>query len=223
MKVRTLVVAATLLPLVSACGADVPGVAASVDGTRITDDQVDDLARDLCTLSSAQSGASGQAETKAVRGAALQFLLDDVLARKQAGALSPAEYDRLLSQLEPVRQTLPEDLRDTYDEVARIQASVVLLGKQALQSSAGGVDGADGADGAQISNQQAFDTGHRLVADYAKTADVDIDSRYGKLVDGVLQPADGSLSVPVSDLAVQASAAQPDAEVLGNLPAALKC
>jgi hypothetical protein len=214
------VLAATLL--LSACGNGTPGVAAVVEGDKITDQQVDDFAQVLCTLGAVQGTQSGT-PTRAVRFRSLQVLVGDRLAADMTdlGAVDKKTVNGVLQQMEAGRSQVPSRLRPTFDEVAeefaRAQTAIVELGRRSLVAQGTAPDKVDG--------NAAFTEGERLRAKFAASADIEVDPRYGTVVDGQLRPEDGSLSVPVSDLARggSASALQPDEAVVGQLPASQKC
>lgn len=216
---RGAAVAAAAGLLLSACGATAPGVAATVEGDRITDEQVDDFARVLCALGSVQGTESGSA-SKDARFASLQILLSNQLAGDVADldAVPRGEVSAILQGMVAARDTVPEELRETFDDVAaeyaRSQSAVIDLGRESLHKS--------GQQG-EVPDDAAYAEGTRLLAEYAKDADIEIDPRFGELVDGELRPADGSLSVPVSELAVQGAAEQPGEALVSLLPASQKC
>jgi hypothetical protein len=214
-----LVAAATGALLLSGCSGAAPGVAADVDGHRITDDQVDAFADVLCAIGGVQ-GTDAGVPAKSARFQSLQILVNNQLAEEVADpeAVSQQAVASILENLSQARDSLTEDQQDTFDQVAedfaRAQTALVDLGRQSLEKQ--------GKQG-DIADDAAFAEGQRLLVKYADQADIEIDPRFGRLVDGALQPANGSLSVPVSDLAVQGDAAQPGDGLVGQLPASQKC
>ena len=202
----------------TACSGPPPGVAAEVDGQRITDEQVDEFAEVLCALGTTQGGEAGT-PSKSARFGALSILLADKLAE---GVADPDSVDRAavagaLEQLSASREVLPEGLRETFDSVAeeysRAQTAILELGRSSLAE----------AGNAEPTEDEALAEGERLRAAYAQEADVEIDPRFGELVEGQLRPTNGSLSVPVSDFAEKTAAAQPPADLAALLPASQKC
>jgi hypothetical protein len=212
-------VAAAAALLLSSCGETAPGVAASVDGERITDEQVDDFAEVLCAIGGVPGGEAG-APTKSARFTSLQILMSNELTDDLAALdeVSSQQVAPILEQMAPARELLSEDERETFDRVAeefaRSQAAIVQLGREALEES--------GQPG-QIDDQAAFAEGQRLLSEHAQEAEIEVDPRFGQVVDGALQPSSGSLSVPVSDLAVAGSSAEAGEELVGMLPASQKC
>jgi hypothetical protein len=116
------------------------------------------------------------------------------------------------------RDVLSEDQQETFDEVAeefaRAQAAIIELGREALT-----VEGQPG----EIPDEEAYAEGQRLLNEHAAEADIEIDPRFGEVVDGALQPSNGSLSVPVSDLAIQGADPEAGQELVAQLPASQKC
>jgi len=211
--------AAATAMLLSACGSTSTGVAAQVGDDRISTQEVDDFAEVLCSLGGLPGGEGGTPASVA-RQQALQILLGDVLAQKvtDVDAVDQATVQSAIQQLSAQRQSVPADLQDTFDDVveeyARAQNALVALGRKSLEAS--------GKQG-QITDQEAYAEGQRLQTQYAKKADVEVDPRFGTFEDGQLKPGQGSLSVPVSDLAVQGAAPTPDASFVAQLPASQKC
>jgi hypothetical protein len=208
--------------LLSACGGVAPGVAAEVEGERITDEQVDDFAEVLCAIGGVQGTEAG-VPAKSARFASLQILLANQLTELVAD-VEDVQQDQVASVLQGMaaaRDLLSEDQQETFDEVAeefaRAQTALVELGRASLAEQGQPEQPAQDADDA------AFAEGQRLMAEGAQDADVEVDPRFGELVDGGLQPSNGSLSVPVSDLAVQADSPQPGEELITLLPASQKC
>lgn len=211
--------AAAAALMLSSCGETAPGVAASVGGERITAEQVDEFAEVLCTIGGVPA-AEGGAPTKSARFAALQILIANELTDDIADVqdVPSQQVSRILEGMAPARELLSEGQEQTFDQVAeefaRAQAAMVELGRESLEQS--------GQPG-RITDQAAFAEGQRLLSEHAQEADVEVDPRFGEVVDGALQPSSGSLSVPVSDLAVAGSSAEPGQELAGLLPASQKC
>lgn len=209
--------AAAALLLSSCGGSNAPGVAAEVNGQRITDRQVDDFAKVLCSLSS--QGATSSQPSRTARFSSLQILVSDQLTAGMTDLSQVPEsaVSQAMQQLASSRDALPQSLQGTFDTVAReyaqAQTAIIDLGRKSLE-----------AQGKKnVSDQDAFTEGERLRTEYASKADVEVDPRFGTMVSGKLQPSDGSLSVPVSDFAREASAAQPSSDLVSQLPASQKC
>jgi hypothetical protein len=215
---RSAAPAAALL-LLSACGGTAPGVAAEIDGDRITDEQVDEFAEVLCAIGGVSGGEAGT-PTRSARFASLQILMTNELTSDVADVdqVDQQQVKAILEGLTPAREGLSDRLRDTFDEVARdfarSQAATVELGRESLQ---------DAGQSGQIPDDIAFAEGQRLLTEHAEQADIEVDPRFGEVVDGALQPGSGSLSVPVSELAVQGSGAEAGDGLAGLLPASQKC
>lgn len=211
--------AAAAVLLLSSCGGTAPGVAAQVEGDQITDDQVDDFAGVLCAIGGVPGTESG-VPTKTARFASLQILMGNELTADLADLDAvPAEaVAAILEGMAPARETLSGSEQETFDEVAeefaRAQAAVIQLGRESL-SSAG--------QATEIPEEEAYAEGQALISAYAQEADIEIDPRFGEVVDGVLQPSTGSMSVPVSDLAVQGASPEAGEGLVSLLPASQKC
>jgi hypothetical protein len=206
--------------LLSSCGGNAPGVAATVEGDRITDEKVDEFAQVLCSLGGLPGGESGT-PTRTARFSSLQILVANELADDIADVddVDQAGVALTVESLNAGRETVPEEVRDTFDEVVQefavAQQAILELGRESLEEGEG--------DAAAINEEAAFAEGDRLRAEYAAEADIEVDPRFGTVEDGVVKPADGSLSVPVSELAVQGSAEQVEDGFATLLPATQKC
>lgn len=199
--------------LLSACAQNAPGVAAELGEHRITDEQVDRLAEALCVLS-AGSGQGPAVPTQQVRRQSLQILIDNGLA---AAIIDPESVDgdqlaAAKQQAAASREALPERLRGTFDEVvdgfASSQLGLAELGRVSLEEQGT----------ARPAEEAVVAEGQRLRAQYAEEVGVSVDPRFGTYSEGLLQPADGSLSVAVSEQAKASTSAEPtDLELPANL------
>ncbi len=204
--------------LLSSCGGNAPGVAATVAGDRITDEKVDEFAQVLCSLGG-QPGAEADTPTRAARLNSLRILVANELAADIAD-LEDVDKSGVALTVESInagRETVPEGVRDTFDEVVRefavAEQAILQLGEESLRDSGQG----------GINEEAARAEGARLRSEYAAEADIDVDPRFGTVADGVIGPADGSLSVPVSELARQGAAEQVEDGFVSALPATQKC
>jgi hypothetical protein len=176
----------------------------------------------LCSLGAAQS-TTGGTPTRSVRFQAVQILVDDQLAADVGNVASADQktVNSILSQMNTSRPSVPKSLQPTYDKVAeefaRAQAAVIALGRSELEKQ--------GKSASSITDNAAYAEGQKVRTQFAKSAHITVDPRYGSVVDGQLQPGDGSLSVPVSSMAREGtpSVTQPNASLVSQLPASQKC
>lgn len=205
--------------LLSSCGGTAPGVAAEVEGDQISTEQVDDFAEVLCAIGGVAGTESGAA-TKLARFGSLQILMANELTADLADldAVPAQSVATILEGMSAAREELSAEQQETFDEVAeefaRAQTAIVELGRDALA-----VEG----QATEIPDEEAYAEGQRLLSEYAAEADIEVDPRYGELVDGALQPSSGSISVPVSDLAVQGASPEVGEGFVSQLPASQKC
>ncbi len=203
--------------LLTGCAQNAPGVAAQVGDDRITDEQVDELAEAPCLLNAGAGATQGSPVTgQQTRRQALQILLDNALA---ADVIDPDAIDKkqvaaALQQAAQSIDSLPERLQGTFEDAvtsfATSQLGLAALGRESLEDK-----GTDDPD-----QQAALAEGQRLLVKYADKAGVSVDPRFGVLEKGQVKPADGSLSVPVSD---QAKASNRGDGIGSDLPANLTC
>jgi hypothetical protein len=221
-RARFALLAAAALVTLTGCGAMHPGVAAVVGSSTITDDQVDALAKGLCSAN-AQSAATGGAPvaSRGARQGALQVLIDSALA-KQFGEKKGVTPDRsmvsaALAQNEQGVAMLPEDeqpaFRAALKDYAEGRLMLAAVGRRSLE--------AQGKTG--FSDQEALAEGERLLKQYTGKVDIEVDPRFGSYRQGSLQPNSSDLSVPVSQSARQGANANPGAAWVSQLPATQKC
>lgn len=208
--------------LASSCsGNNDPGVAADVNGQTITDDQVDEFAQVLCELGGLPGETDKGTPTRNARSRALELLVNNQLAFDigEEVDVDQAAVNTAVAQNAAARDAVPEDLQSTFDEFvddfATAQMTVLAAGRQSLEDA--------GKSPEQVTDDKSYAEGQRLRLEYADSADIAIDPRFGTLVDGVIVPTSGSLSVPQSTEAKDDAEKAPSAEVVALIPAPLKC
>lgn len=218
-RVAASAVAVLTVSALSGCGDLAPDVAAQVEGDEISVDRVDDFATMLCSLGGVPGGEG--ATTKAARQQALTLLVGNELAFDliDEDAVDQAALQQAVAQNAPAREGVPEDQLDTFDtfveEFTLAQIGLVELGRQSLE------EGAEAPE--ELTEDVAFQEGQRLRQEYAEGADIEVAQRFGAVQDGAVVADPGSLSVPVSDIAVQSSEVEPPATLGDLLPATQKC
>lgn len=214
--------AVCLALLASSCtGDNDPGVAADVNGTVITDDQVDGFAQVLCSLGGLPGETDSGTPTRNARARALELLINNELAFEIGKDLDvdQAAVDAAVTQNAAARDAVPADQQDTFDEFvddfAKAQITVIAAGHASLTDA--------GKSGDAATDEKAYAEGQRLRLAFAQDADITLDPRFGTLQDGVVVPGSGSLSVPQSSDAKADAEATPPATDVASLPAPLKC
>jgi hypothetical protein len=206
----------------TACTAH-PGAAAVVGSERISDGQLDDVARALCSAQNIQSGVSQPLSSRAARQGALSVLINGALSRLygQANGIRPSQQQvsAAVTANQQTLNSLPAQERSAFENTLRQYAEGQLIeiqaGKRALA-----------AQNSQTipSSQQALVAGQQVRDAWVrKHVDVSVDPRYGRFVGGALQPANGSLSVAASADAVAGAEANPGQSWVSSLPANQKC
>ncbi len=210
------------LLLLTGCGQLGPGTAASVNGHRITMQQVDDLVDAQCDAAVRQGGGQpGSAmPLTQVQRRSLGLLLEIELTKQYAAAkhlkADPRVVEAYWSQYRGAIQQLPEQtakvLSATFHDFAQIRAVLVDAGSRATGQP-------PSPSNLQDLTQAGLDARQKWLDD----ATVHTDPRFGPDQDGFPGAGDGSVSRPVSDFAKKASAAQADPEWVSSLPARQKC
>jgi hypothetical protein len=222
-RARRLAAGAAAVLAVSAlagCGDLAPDVAAQVEGDEISVEQVDDFAVLLCSLGGLPGGE--EATTKTARQQALTLLVGNELAFDliDEEAVDPAAVQQAVAQNAAAREGVPENQLETFDAFVEdftvAQIGLVELGRESLEQ-------AGDASPEELTDDVAFQEGQRLRQEYAEQADVEVANRFGTVESGTVVTDAGSLSVPVSDVAVQSSESEPPASLGELLPAAQKC
>ena len=205
----------------TACTAH-PGAAAEVGSDRISDGHLDQVASALCSAQNIQSGIPQPLSSRAARQGALSVLVNSELSLQygRAKGIEPSQQQvsgavaanqQTLNSLPTAEQAAFEDTLRKYSEA---QLIAIEAGKRALASKGTTIPSA----------QQALTAGQQVVQAWARRhVDVSVDPRYGRFVDGALQPASGSLSVAASSQAVAGASANPGQSWVSSLPANQKC
>jgi hypothetical protein len=220
--VRAGAAAALALLVLSGCGDLTPGTAAVVNGTRITTDEVSDLAEAQCSgVALSVKMQQGQASArKKLEESALSLLMDIELNLDFGKALDlqprPASVSAIYAQVEPLIQALPAKQRPVTEDVFHRWAEARDLMTQA---------------GEQVTRQQAtaqnaeslINEAYKQRGPWLKKIKIDTDPRYAPDKDGFPGAGDGSVSRASSDFAKSATATEPAAKWVSGLPANQRC
>jgi hypothetical protein len=190
-----LVVAAGLT--LTGCGDVSPGAAATVDGTAIARDTVDEIAQSVCTAEVEYAALTEQQfqprPTSAYRDDVLSLLVNEQLALEAVDELGldvpPSSYEagdnpELSDLFEQLPSSQLEPFQDYLTAYSRLQALYVAIGSETGES--GGDD-----------PQAALTDGQAYVAEYAEERDIELDPRFGDFRGGQVVGGSGSVSVPV--------------------------
>lgn len=211
------------LLLLGGCGQFSPGTASVVNGTRISNDQVNDLADAQCVLRGTLAEAESAPATSAarVRQESLGLLMDAEFSQ-QFGRTEKISADKLLTQgffdqVEPFFESLPKKARaeftDVFQEWSQGRAILVQAGAEST-----------GQQPTLENIEQLLNAGLQARDDFVKRADIDTDPRYAPDKLGLPgSGGDGSVSKASSSFARGGSAAELDAKWVTGLPASQKC
>lgn len=219
-RLKVAAVAAGVAAVLAGCGVH-PGAAAVVGSETISREEVDDIAVAVCRANVAGAEASGQqaspVPSRGAREVAVEILIDTTLAR-QLGEREGVEPDKgavnqAVAQNETglalLEEQQAEDLRAALRAYAESQFMLIELGRRSL--------------GTEASDDEAIAEGRRLLDEYARSIDIEVDPRYGRFDDGVFKPGGTALSVPASDRARDGDQQQPSESFIGELPASQLC
>jgi N-acetylmuramoyl-L-alanine amidase len=229
-------VKANRLVLLAAAGASVftlsgcaqtGDVAATVNGTTISNADVNFLAQRQCSSIAAAKADPAQASgvqtqsRKQVRSAMVNALvqaeLDSELGNKAGVTYDRATYRQAMDAFEAEVQKAPAKDRSRFREL------VGSLYRGQLEVYAIAARGLAGQGVAQPTQEQIQSTVAQLQAGFRAKAKIDIDPAYGPDDKGVAGAADDSLSKAVSSFAKASLASPPDAAWVDDLPANQKC
>ncbi|HSE10802.1 MAG TPA: SurA N-terminal domain-containing protein [Nocardioidaceae bacterium] len=219
-RTKLAALAAGAMTVLAGCGLH-PGAAAVVGSETISHDEVDDVARAVCSANLASAQVSGQPAsqlpTREARQIALDILVETELSRQfgqQEGVeASPQSVSQAVAQSESGISMLPaerrEDFRTALRDYAEGQIILIEIGEEEL--------------GGEVSDEEAVAEGTRLRSEYVDTLDVEIDPRYGTFEDGVYKPGAADLSVPASARARAGERAEAGEAFVSGLPASQLC
>ena len=223
MKLRVWAVpAVAALLLLTGCDQLPPGTASMVNGTRITEDEVEDVADAQCVAAdeAAQAGGATATAMSRVHQQSLFLLIDAELSKQYAEeeGLEPSKglAEAFFSEFEPSLAQLPEKPRTVLEGLFRDWAD-----SRAVLVQAGSE--ATGQPPSQENVEQLLNAGLQARAAWMQTADIETDPRYAPGEDGLPGGGDSSVSEAGSDFAKDAGAEEADPEWVGGLPASQKC
>lgn len=220
-KAFTAVAALAASVLLAGCGQLGPGTAATVNGSRITIDQVRELADAQCAAALHETQGEGQAMPMAqVQQRSLGLLLETKLTEQYADAkgLHPdaqvveAFWSQYRSAIADLPAGTAEVLKEAFHDFSVIRAILVQAGSQAT-----------GQQPTTENLQDLTQAGLQVRQPWLEQAEVHTDARYAPDKDGYPGAGDSSVSRPVSDFAKKAASAQPDPDWVSGLPAGQKC
>ena len=187
-----------------------PGSAAVVNGSKISQDEVDGLVGAACEFTrlnrvknhSSDEPASSVAFFKHLFTQDLiSFAITEKAAQRMHLTVTPAAVAKLADQ-SPVPAGLDDDdadaLTDFFDRSARSQLQLIVLGahlKDASVTSTADIDQAD--------YQTYLPAGNRYMVGFTGQQSVQVNPAYGSWDGGEVAATDGSLSKPTSDDALK--------------------
>jgi hypothetical protein len=220
--VRAVPAAALALLVLSGCGELTPGTATVVNGTRITTEEVSDLAEAQCSgVALSVKMQQGQASArKKLEESALSLLMDIELNIDFGKSLDldarPASVTAIYAQVEPLIQALPAKQRPVTEGVFHRWAEARDLMTQAGEQ-------ATGQQATPENAENLINAAYQEREPWLKKVEIDTDPRYAPNKDGFPGAGDGSVSRPTSDFAKSATATEPDAKWVSGLPANQRC
>lgn len=216
---KTLALMAAAGLMLSGCNSH--AVAARVGDSTITTAQVDRIAKVECAISKSSSQPGSAEPMRLVRQTTLGRMIDlEVLkqvGKSHGGKYDAQEYTAQLQQLHQDLSRLPSAERTTGE------AFFSRYIKGVLELTAAAADSLR-RKGVQKADQKTLEAEMQRV--YAATRSrlhIVVNPAYSPDDRGVPGAADGSLSVPVSGYAKQATSAQPDPAHVAELPRTMLC
>lgn len=206
------------------CGSLPPGAASVIEGTTISQSDVEELADAQCA-GIQDAAESGQAEAGATARKQLVqqalALLMDVELSLQYGASEGVEpraqeSAATFAQVKPLLETLPEKYQpfmfDTFEKWAQSRDVLTQLGVEAT-----------GQQPDATNAEALLNAGYQQREPWLKTVDIETDPRYGPTGIGWPGGADPSVSKASSSFAKDADQDQPEAAWVDALPSGQKC
>ena len=214
---------AVALLLLTACGDVTPGTASVVNGTRITNDEVQELTSAQCVLRKqlTKSGQAPAASASRVRQESLGLLLDIALS-KQFGESKGIETNKALAralfgQVAPFFEPLPEKdrtvLNNVFGDWAEGRASLAQAGGEAT-----------GQQPSPENLEQVLNAGLAARQKWQEKADIKTDPSFAPGKDGFPGgESSSSVSRATSDFAKLAAATEQDPKWISGLPPSQRC
>ena len=222
-RVGAVPVVALAMLLLAGCSQLTPGTAAIVNGTKITNKAVDDLANAQCVAAD-RAPRSAQATSMAisrVKQQSLGLLMDTELSLQYAKdqGITPQQSlsQGLFSQFEPSIAPLPGKARTVLTEVFQSWAKGRAILIEAGSKSTGQAPTQGNLDQLVTAGLQDRDG---WLKDHTK---ITTDARYSPTKQGIPGGGDGSVSRAASQFAKDAGAAQPSQKWVSGLPPSQKC
>ena len=214
--------------MVTGCGADLrPGTAAVVNGTKISQEEVDELVGAACEytqLSREQSGNSAGAGSLArsgLRASLVDALIHFELTRAKADELGVSVSDAQVAKLasgnpmpDGMDSSDEELLSEFFRDAARAQLLQGVIGAHLKDPSVTTGDNV---------TQQDVEAAAEYRDSYANKADVELNPRYGTWTGSRVEQASGSLSDPVDTTAAPVAVPGQPADTVAALPESHKC
>jgi hypothetical protein len=212
--------------VLSGCSSD-GDVAATVDGTTITNADVKFLSRLQCNaINDARNDPAQAAQVQTVSkkqirtdmvNALVQAELNRELGAQENVSYDKATYRQAMDSFEPVVQKAAAQdrtkFRDLIGSFYRGQLQVYAIAARELA-----------AQGVTEPNQEQVESlVAQLQGEFRAKADIEVDPAYGADDKGIAGAADTSLSEPVSAFAKASVASPEDASWVDGLPANQKC
>jgi hypothetical protein len=208
--------------VLSGCGALPPGAAAVVDGTKITNGDVQELADSQCAGADL-AAKTQQAQTvtrRQLSQRSLRLLMDIELSlkygRTEGVQPRPDSAAAIYAQVDTLVKALPKQYEEstaaTFHRWADATDVLVQVGERAT-----------GQKETAQNQQDLLNAGYQRRESWRKKVKVEIDPRYGPSDDGWPGAGDGSVSKASSTFAKDADAEQPNPKWVATLPASQKC
>lgn len=222
---RALALSAVGVLALSGCGLDLhPGAAATINGTVLAQDDVDDLVSSLCSyIDVANAGSAspqqyGVAELRAtVTAALISFDLLDEAAADLGLTIEPADVDALAAQNQipdSLSATDSERVTDFFHDGAESQVTQETIGAHLKDET---VTSSSDASSTDVNASSDY------VTDYFAKQDIIVSPQYGTWDGSVVNQGSGSLSDAVSPAATAAVPRSDGSTDVSGLPDSQVC
>jgi hypothetical protein len=202
-RLRTTAAVVVCATALAGCGTVHPGAAAQVGDVTVSDSELERGTTGFCELidviNQAQQGANPPVPVRSALLSALNTLVMgaalDQLADRNGVEVTGAEINQWISGLPlDLSQVPPQNdaaVRQTMERVGRNSLLVEKLGRAVYRQQNPG--------SSEAPPDQVQQLGQQLADSFMERSDVDIDPRYGQVLDTQRLPGSGSLSIAVSE------------------------
>lgn len=197
-------------------------VAAEIGSANVSTADVEVLSEMQCALVQANPAQQGAPTVRVLRNAALDALVHmevvaQIIDEREAGDYDVDAFRQQTEGIEEALQAVPRAQRDRAIELLKDYT------RRELQLQHVATEALADQGNTSPTPEQVQQMAAQIYNEFRRSIDIEVSPEFSADDTGQAGREDGSLSVPVSDYAKQATAEQPDPSWVASLPARLRC